>query len=176
MYYKIDCADFATQEGEFDLLGTLDGVVFVTTKSTLKKPFVKVTTSELPSDIVVAIEAETAMIEAARNAKTNEIDRKRDETIAEGVEFNGKQFQSADHDQALLTQAVTLFSASGGVPEGYTWIAKDNSRVAMTLQELVQLGAVMALRVNENYQKARDLKDIVNKAMTLAEIQAVEWK
>ena len=175
MYYKITCSDFATQEGDFELLGTIDGVVYVSSKSTLKKPFEKVTESELPADIVGAIAADAAMIDIARAAKMEEIDKKRDEVIAEGVEYNGKQFQSDTHDQALLTQAVTLFSASGGVPDGYTWIAKDNSRVALDLAGLVALGALMALRVNENYQKARDLKDQANKALTLDEIQAIQW-
>lgn len=175
MYYKITCENFATQEGDFELLGTIDGVVYVSSDSTLKKPFEKVTDSELPADIVGAIKADAAMIDIARAAKMEEIDKKRDEVIAEGVEYNGKQFQSGTHDQALLTQAVTLFSASGGVPDGYTWIAKDNSRVALDLAGLVALGALMALRVNENYQKARDLKDQANKALTLDEIQAIQW-
>lgn len=175
MYYKITCSDFATQEGDFDLIGTYDGVVYVENAKTLKKPFSKVSESELPFTISEALNAKNEAISTARSAKLSEIDNKRDEMISQGVEYNGKTFQSGEHDQALLTQAVTLFSASGGVPNGYTWIAKDNSRVALDLAGLVALGALMALRVNENYQKARDLKDKAVQATTLAEIQAIEW-
>ena len=176
MYYKITCGDFATQEGDFDLIGTCDGVVYVENAKTLKKPFSKVSESELPFTISQALNAKSEAINIARSAKLSEIDNKRDEMIAQGVEYNGKTFQSGEHDQALLTQAVTLFSASGGsVPNGYTWIAKDNSRIEMTLAQLIELGSLMALRVNTYYQKARDLKDKAVQATTLAEIQAIEW-
>lgn len=103
------------------------------------------------------------------------IDANRDAEINNGVEFKGKMFQSAEKDRNLLTSTVTLYSAVGSVPEDFVWIATDNTLVPMTLQELVQLGALMGQKVNECTIKARMLKDQLMKATTYEEASKISW-
>lgn len=103
------------------------------------------------------------------------IDANRDAEINKGVEFKGKMFQSAEKDRNLLTSTVTLYTAAGGVPEGFVWIATDNTLVPMTLQELVQLGALMGKKVNDCTIKARMLKDQLMKATTYEEASKISW-
>lgn len=103
------------------------------------------------------------------------IDTARDAEINNGVEFKGKMFQSAEKDRNLLTSTVTLYSAVGSVPEGFAWISTDNTLVPMTLQELIQLGALMGKKVNDCTIKARMLKDQLMKATSYEEASKISW-
>ncbi|WP_270978646.1 DUF4376 domain-containing protein [Campylobacter helveticus] len=111
----------------------------------------------------------------AKVDKKADIDKKRDEAIESGVEYKGKVFQSAEKDRNLLTSTTSLFSITKQVPEGFKWISKDNEAVSFTLQDLIALGAKMAESVNLNTMKARVLKDKVEKARNLNELESIQW-
>ncbi|TNB55335.1 DUF4376 domain-containing protein [Campylobacter helveticus] len=111
----------------------------------------------------------------AKVDKKADIDKKRDEVINEGVEYKGKVFQSEEKDRNLLTSTTSLFSITKQVPEGFKWIAKDNEAVDFTLQDLIALGGKMAESVNLNTMKARALKDKVEKARSLNELERIQW-
>ncbi|WP_265604338.1 DUF4376 domain-containing protein, partial [Campylobacter jejuni] len=95
--------------------------------------------------------------------------------IEGGVSYKDKIFQSAEKDRNLLTNTVSLFSITKQLPEGFVWISKDNEAVPFTLEELIELGGIMANSVNTNTIKARTLKDKVEQAQTLEEIEAIKW-
>lgn len=117
------------------------------------------------------------VLEVKKELKKREITKKRDEAINGGVEYKGKVFQSGEKDRNLLTSTISLFSITKQVPEGFKWIAKDNEAVDFTLQDLINLGGVMANAVNLHTMKARELKDKVentNSAEALEKI-AVEF-
>lgn len=114
-------------------------------------------------------------LEQLKNTLPGDIDAARDAEINNGVEFKGKMFQSAEKDRNLLTSTVTLYSAVGSVPEGFAWISTDNTLVAMTLQELIQLGALMGKKVNDCTIKARMLKDQLMKATSYEEASKISW-
>lgn len=111
----------------------------------------------------------------AKVDKKADIDKKRDEAIESGVEYKGKVFQSGEKDRNLLTSTTSLFSITKQVPEGFKWISKDNEAVDFTLQDLIALGAKMAESVNLNTMKARALKDKVEKARNLNELESIQW-
>ncbi|ARE80364.1 DUF4376 domain-containing protein [Campylobacter helveticus] len=111
----------------------------------------------------------------AKADKKADIDKKRDEAIESGVEYKGKVFQSAEKDRNLLTSTTSLFSITKQVPQSFKWISKDNEAVDFTLQDLIALGAKMAESVNLNTMKARALKDKVEKARNLNELESIQW-
>ena len=111
----------------------------------------------------------------AKMDKKADIDKKRDEVINEGVEYKGKVFQSSEKDRNLLTSTTSLFSITKQVPQGFKWISKDNEAVDFTLQDLIALGGKMAESVNLNTMKARALKDKVEKARNLNELERIQW-
>ncbi|TNH31980.1 DUF4376 domain-containing protein [Campylobacter helveticus] len=111
----------------------------------------------------------------AKMDKKADIDKKRDEVINEGVEYKGKVFQSSEKDRNLLTSTTSLFSITKQVPQGFKWISKDNEAVDFTLQDLIALGGKMAESVNLNTMKARALKDKVEKARNLNELESIQW-
>ena len=107
--------------------------------------------------------------------KLNEIDYKKDEEMTKDVEYKGFKFQNRDSDRNLLTSTVVLYSAIGEVPKGFVWISSDNKQIPMSLNELVELGAIMGSRVNEITLKARFFKDAVLAAKSKEEIDQIEW-
>ncbi|WP_270977797.1 DUF4376 domain-containing protein [Campylobacter helveticus] len=111
----------------------------------------------------------------AKVDKKADIDKKRDEAIESGVEYKGKVFQSGEKDRNILTSTTSLFSITNQVPQGFKWISKDNEAVSFTLQDLIALGGKMAESVNLNTMKARALKDKVEKARNLNELESIQW-
>lgn len=121
------------------------------------------------------VSSEDVKLQYSKEFKKDEINKARDLAIEGGVSYKNKIFQSAEKDRNLLTSTVSLFSIARQVPEGFVWISKDNEAVPFTLEELVELGGIMANLVNVNTIKARTLKDRVEQAQTLEEIEAIKW-
>ena len=118
---------------------------------------------------------ESQVLEVKKELKKREITKKRDEAINGGVEYKGKVFQSSEKDRNLLTSTISLFSITKQVPEGFKWIAKDNEAVSFTLEDLIALGGVMANAVNASMIKARNLKDQIEQASSLEELDLITW-
>lgn len=175
MIYKITTKAFQSQKGDFEIIGIALECVYLNSDKTLKKPFVEVSDSELPIEISERLTERENMLITMRQNKLNEINEARDNEIAQGVEYKDKVFQSGEKDQILLTQSVVRFSAQGKTPKGFTWIAKDNSQVEMSLNELIELGGIIGVKVNDCYKKGRELKDLALKATTQAELSAIQW-
>lgn len=121
------------------------------------------------------VSSEDVKLQYTKEFKKDEINKARDLAIEGGVSYKNKIFQSAEKDRNLLTSTVSLFSIARQVPEGFVWISKDNEAVPFTLEELIELGGIMANSVNANTIKARTLKDKVEQAQTLEEIEAIKW-
>ncbi|EOG9652578.1 DUF4376 domain-containing protein [Campylobacter upsaliensis] len=113
-------------------------------------------------------------LEVKKELKKAEITQKRDEAINGGVKYKGKVFQSGEKDRNLLTSTTSLFSITKKVPEGFRWIAKDNEAVSFTLEDLIALGGIMANSVNLYTMKARELKDKVEKAKSVAALEKIQ--
>ena len=119
---------------------------------------------------------ESEALEVKKELKKAEITKKRDEAINGGVEYKGKVFQSGEKDRNLLTSTISLFSITKAVPEGFKWIAKDNEAVDFTLEDLINLGSVMANAVNLHTMKARELKDKVEKAKSIEALEKINME
>lgn len=124
----------------------------------------------------IVVDRNAEFIVKAREYKAREITMDRDSIIESGIEFKGHIFQSAKADRDLLTSTISLFNIAGKVPENFVWIAKDNTPVPMTLQELIQLGTLMANSVSTHTYKARALKDSLNNLQTIAEVESVKYE
>lgn len=121
------------------------------------------------------VSREDAKLKYSKEFKKDEIDKAKYNAIEGGVSYKDKIFQSAEKDRNLLTSTVSLFAITKQLPEGFVWISKDNEAVPFTLEELIELGGIMANSVNTNTIKARTLKDKVEQSQTLEEIEAIKW-
>lgn len=114
-------------------------------------------------------------LEDVKNQKLDVFERTKHEEINKDVEYKGYKFQNRDSDRNLLTSTVVLYSAIGEVPKGFVWISSDNKQIPMSLNELVELGAIMGSKVNEIILKARFFKDAVLAAKSKEEVDQIEW-
>lgn len=67
-----------------------------------------------------------------------------------------KEFQA--DGQAIANIQGVLLGANGKLPEGFYWIAKDNTQVLFTFTDLQGLANAIFLRTNVAFQKLQTLK------------------
>lgn len=114
-------------------------------------------------------------LDDVKNQKLESFEGIKHEEMTKDVEYKGYKFQNRDSDRNLLTSTVVLYSALGETPKGFVWISSDNKQIPMSLNELVELGAIMGSRVNEITLKARFFKDAVLAAKSKEEVDQIEW-
>lgn len=168
--YAISCEDFASQEGNFDILVVDKGIVYINSDKELKKPY---TLSGLPEDVRERLDKE---LEIAKEQKKQEINDAKIKAIESSVELDGKKYQATEYDRNLLTSTISLFNISNEVPENFVWIAEDNTSVPFTFKKLMQLANLMATNVQVQTIKARTLKDKLESATTIDEVNAIRWE
>lgn len=115
-------------------------------------------------------------LERLKELKIEKINQKRDEVIESGVEYKNHIFQSGESDRSLLNQAITLYGFNNSLPADFAWIAKDNTKVPMSLDELRGLALLMGLKVNNNMLKARELKNAVLQASSAEQLEDINWE
>lgn len=93
-------------------------------------------------------------------------------TTAAGV---AKTYDADPASQNLITQAFTLYSAAGAVPDGFYWVAADNTQVPFTLADLKALGTAVGAQVWAAFQHLQTKKAAILDATTVAEVRAVTW-
>ncbi|AOK33973.1 hypothetical protein WL90_06720 [Burkholderia cenocepacia] len=86
-----------------------------------------------------------------------------------------KTFQADPGSQTVLMQTTQGYSIAGGVPEGFYWVAADNAHVPFTLADLEGLYQAMLARGWAAFQRKQTLKEQINAATTVADVQAVTW-
>lgn len=102
------------------------------------------------------------------------INKARDEKEANGFQAFGKVFDSDQRSIQRISLAVHAATAMG---DGFVidWTCKDNSVVALSYAQVLQLPMIMAAAGMALHVKARDLKAQIDAAQTLEEIEAVVW-
>ncbi len=91
-------------------------------------------------------------------------------TTAGGVK---KAFQADDDSQIVLIKAQQGYSIVGAVPDGFYWIASDNTQVPFTLADLKGLYAAMLAQGWSAFQRLQTQKAAVRAAKTIAAVNAV---
>jgi hypothetical protein len=93
-------------------------------------------------------------------------------TTAAGV---AKTFQADSNSQNVLLIATTGYNLAGATPQGFYWVASDNTQVPFTLADLKGLYGVMLQQGNIAFQTLQTLKAQVRSATTIAAVQSVAW-
>lgn len=86
-----------------------------------------------------------------------------------------KSFQADANSQDVLTKTTQGYGMAGSVPAGFFWVAADNTRVPFTLDDLKGLYAAMLAQGWDAFQHLQDQKSAINKATTVAQVEAVVW-
>lgn len=115
-------------------------------------------------------------LDYCKNNKLFELDKAKKRALNSDVFYKGNYFQNRETDRNLLTSTITLYQKLGELPKGFVWISSDNKQVEVTLQDLINIGALMGAKVNEVTIKARNLKDKVIASDDKDYINSITWE
>lgn len=128
----------------------------------------------------VAYANPSATLPGAQAAQTVAMDAAYQSAVAQPVTYTTvagveKTYDADQASQNLIIQAFTLYSAVGAVPEGFYWVAVDNTQVPFTLADLKALGVAVGAQVWATFQNLQTKKAAIRTATTVAEVQAVTF-
>ncbi|MFS2103554.1 DUF4376 domain-containing protein [Ralstonia sp. Ralssp135] len=93
-------------------------------------------------------------------------------TTAAGVK---KTFQADADSQIVLLKAQQGFAIAGAVPQGFYWLAADNTQVPFALADLKGLYSAMLAQGWAAFQHLQVQKAAVRAATTTSGVIAVTW-
>lgn len=115
-------------------------------------------------------------LDYCKNNKLLELNKAKKRALNSDVFYKGNYFQNRETDRNLLTSTITLYQTLGELPKGFVWISSDNKQIEVTLQDLINMGALMGAKVNEVTIKARNLKDKVIASDDKDYINSITWE
>ena len=176
-YYKISTGDFANiHEGDFELLKVQNEEVIVQTSSTLKTPFKKL--ASLPDELKNELEVAFANAKAAKIAELNKACD--DELLTFKSSALGEEYT---YDLATEDQINYMGLAMANADAFMRCYKVDtNGEIVGYKQNLPHTAAQIqaAYKDGANHKiaqikKCGELKELVEKASTISEIQAIKW-
>jgi hypothetical protein len=126
-----------------------------------------------PTDAELLGEAQLAQILEIYNVYNEVIQNSVQYTTEGGV---AQTFQADTRSQNILVQATQGYTLSGSVPQGFYWVAEDNTLVPFTLNDLKNLYQLTLLQGWDCFQKLQQYKAAIYTATTVADVQAVVWQ
>jgi hypothetical protein len=111
-------------------------------------------------------------LEIVRSQVLRKINEAYETECLSGITFNGFIFDSDDLSINRISGAVTLVLAarSAGGDFETDWILKDNTTIHLTGNDIIGLGQAAAIQQQTAIFTARAKKDLVNAAVTSAEL------
>lgn len=124
-----------------------------------------------PSDDII--------LQKAKENKLYEIRQERDNALNGGYLYNSHTFQTREQDKLNINGAVTnlmldMQSSSNTITE-IIWIDINDEKVIFTPQDFLNFASKVAYHTQEIIFKANTLKDRVNQAQTLEELNLIVW-
>ena len=121
----------------------------------------------VPSDFV-------APIEEIKQAKLVELKSMRDSLEVEPIGYNGNYFDYDEKARDRINAAIISLELLGS-EASLSWTTADNDEAMVTANDLKMVIANVAIRSNELHVKYRTLREQVDKATTIEEINAINW-
>lgn len=122
---------------------------------------------------VVAIPAPP--LDEIKTLKWNEIKSARDKAEQAGCPYMGSVL---DSDSLSVQRINTAVQAAQVVGESFAvdWTMQDNTVIHMTYADVLGMPAALAVFSNDLHQKARGLREQINEAETVEEVEAITWQ
>ncbi|KWO62570.1 DUF4376 domain-containing protein [Burkholderia territorii] len=116
--------------------------------------------------------ARTAKLAALASAYAQAIQQPVSFTTQAGVQ---KAFQADSQSVYNLQSMLLAFQVAGATPEGFYWVAADNTQVPFSYADMQGLAQVIGAQGALAFQHLQNLKTAVKDAATYSAIQAVTW-
>ena len=144
--------------------------------------------TDYSADARVEIETKLAEMGLLEERQTNDLEQAkllrwsrliaiRDGLELKGFSYLGKTFDSDVRSTLRLfgTAQAAMVAKMAGKDFSVKWTTADNSVVTMTCDEVLGLPAVMAESINAIHMQARSLKEQLDAAGSIAEVQKILW-
>lgn len=119
------------------------------------------------------VEIPPPSLEEAKTAKINELKAARDAKELEPVHTSKGLFDYDDKSRDRLAIARQALTDAGGGE--IVWTTADNQRVSMGIADFAAINGAAAVRSNSLHIKYNELKQRVNAAQTVEEVEAIHW-
>ncbi len=86
-----------------------------------------------------------------------------------------KTYQADSQSVSNLQAMLIAFQAAGATPQGFYWVAADNTQVPFTYADMQGLAQAIGAQGAAAFQRLQSLKTQVRSAATYSAIQAVAW-
>ncbi|EOH2374291.1 DUF4376 domain-containing protein [Campylobacter jejuni] len=130
-------------------------------------------------EYLLAISQEDERLNVLKEKKKHEIQTKRDEALERGLIYKEHTFQTREKDKLNINGAVTnlmldIQSEANSISE-IIWIDINDEKVTFTPQDFLKFASMVAYHTQEITFKANILKERIEQAKTLEEIQSIKW-
>lgn len=112
------------------------------------------------------------LLAAAKPAKIAELKAERDAREVEPITYNGNSYDYDDKARERINAAIIALDVQGA-DASIDWTTADNADVKVTANDLRMVIASVAQRSNALHVAYRAAKDKVERATTVAEVEAV---
>ena len=129
--------------------------------------------SENDTRIFQIQEVPSPTLEEVKNIKIAEFKTTRDTLEEAPIEYKGKLWDFDTKSRDRINAAATALEVSG--IETITWTAYDDSSLELTVADLKSIIATAAIRGDALHKKYRELRDAVNLAESIEEINMINW-
>ena len=124
-------------------------------------------------EIPVPPEPEPPTLDEVKSQKINELKSIRDFKEVEPIRTDKGIFDYDDKSRDLLYIARQALTDNGG--GSITWTTADNQHVSMGIADFAAINGAAAARSNSLHIKYNELKQRVNAAQTVEEVEAIHW-
>lgn len=119
-------------------------------------------------------EPRTPSLEKIKAQKITTLKNERDKREEAPVEYKEKLWDFDTKSRDRINAAATALEI-GGV-DAITWTAYDDTSLELTVTDLKTIVAIAAIRGHALHTKYRELRDAVNVAETIEEINSIIWE
>ena len=113
-------------------------------------------------------------LEEVKTRKIAYLKNERDTREEAPVEYKEKLWDFDTKSRDRINAAATALEV-GGV-ESITWTSYDDTSLELTAEDLKTIVAIAALRGDALHKKYRELRDAINAAETVEEVESIIWE
>lgn len=117
---------------------------------------------------------DTRQLDDVKAARWEAIKRSRDSEETDVFTWRGLK---VDADKERVNGAVTraLLAKIQGQPYADVWTLADNSTIPVTAEDVIDMGRTLGDHVAACHAKARALRELINNATTIEQVEAINW-
>ena len=112
-------------------------------------------------------------VSLAKAEKINELKNHRDSLEVEPIEYNGKFY---DYDEKSRDRIKDAQEALEGTELSIEWTTADNTDATLFYQDFKNIRRAVAMRANMLHKRYRQLRELVDTAQTVEEVEAIKWE